>query len=169
MDLVTITIGLTLLALCIVPFLYLQRRLQANKKKLIQEFNSLAQQRQLNISQYDFWEPGYAIGIDTDKKKVLYTRKKDGKEQLLVLNLSDLKQCRVNNLYRDSESGRTIDLVELSLVFANAKIPEKVFEFYNREVNLNFNDELLLAEKWKNIINSNLVAKGTPVNIALQK
>ncbi|WP_114783536.1 hypothetical protein [Botryobacter ruber] len=154
MDLETIITGLVFLALCILPVIYVQRKQKAKKKKLIKEFTSLAQHRQITISQHDFWQPDYAIGIDTVNKKLLYTRKKEGNEQLIVVDLQDLKQCRVNNLYRDANGSRTIDLIELSLVFANAKTPEKKLEFYNREVNLNFNDELLLAQTWENIINS---------------
>ena len=155
MDLETIIIGLASLALCIVPIFYFQSKQKAKKEKLLQEFMKLAQQHQLMVTQYDFWDPSYAIGIDTAKKILLYTRKGAEKDDVMLIDLSDVQQCKVNNLYRDSVGGRTIDLIELAFICTNSKALKNL-EFYNREINLNLNNELLLTEKWKNIVNVNL-------------
>lgn len=158
MDLGSTIIGIVCLVLIIVPVLYFQRGQIKKRKKLLHDLVNLAEQQQLKISQYDFWGPFYAIGIDTDKKELLYTKRKEGKDQETLVDLSEVRQCSVNNISRDANGGRTIERIELVFTFKNAKYPEKTLEFYSREETLNLNEELKLSEKWRDIVNSNISA-----------
>lgn len=161
MDSSTIIIGLVCLAIIILPILYFQRNQKNKASKLFNEFSNLAGQQQLNISQYDFWDPFYAIGLDSDKMKLFYTKRRESVVQETVIDLLEVGQYRVSNTNRDTNGSKVIDYIELTFTYRNSKHPEKSLEFYNREENLILGGELRLAEKWKTIINTSLAAKQT--------
>ncbi|MFT2010194.1 hypothetical protein ACMA1I_16080 [Pontibacter sp. 13R65] len=161
MDLETVIIGLLSVALFVVPIMFVQRKQKAKRLKLLQEFIGLAGQRQVNIDLHDSWDPYYTIGIDTVKKKLFYTLRNEGQEQQSFVDLAEVGACSVKNSNRDQNGEKIIDRIDLVLSSRNARQADRVLEFYNREVSLNFNNELMRAEKWKSIISSNLMATPT--------
>jgi hypothetical protein len=158
MDLETIIIGILSLTFFIVPIVLIQRNNKKKKGMLLQDFRQLAGQQQLSISQHDSWDTIYTIGIDSDQKKLLYTRKREGKDQEIVIDLAEVSQCRVNNLSRETNGNKVIDRIELAFLPRHAKQPEQTLEFYSREESLNLSEELKLSEKWHAIVNSHLAA-----------
>ncbi|MHC2992270.1 hypothetical protein OB13_11965 [Pontibacter sp. HJ8] len=125
---------------------------------LLQDFRQVAGQHQLNISQYDTWDTIYTIGIAPDQHKLLYTRKQEGKDQEIVIDLTELSQCRVNNLSTETNGNRIIDRIELAFIPRHSKHAEQTLEFYNREESLNLSQELKLAGKWQTIVAAQLAS-----------
>ncbi|WP_347158736.1 hypothetical protein [Pontibacter chitinilyticus] len=156
MDFVTTTIGLLCIILLILPFLYVSRKNKLKSRKLLQDFLDRADQQQLTISHYDFWDPFYAIGIDKNKKRLFYTRSQTGTAQQVLIDLSEVGRFWVNKLSKETHGNMVIDHIELVFSYRNQKHQEKVLEFYSKEENLNLTDELRLSEKWKQIINESL-------------
>lgn len=156
MDLESFIIGLISLALFIVPIMLIQRKQRQQKKKFLENFMNLAEQKQLKITEYDFWNHCFAIGIDKGQNKLFYLKKQNEGEQTALINLSEVAACRVINMNREVNGDRVIDFIELRFTFRNPGIPEQALEFYNKEKSLSLNEELLIAEKWKAIANTSL-------------
>jgi len=161
MDLISTTIGLLSIILLILPFAYARRKHRINNNKLLQNFKAVAEQQQLTLSQYDFWDPFYAIGIDEQKKQLLYTQNQNGKEQQTLIDLADVGRCRVNKQTRETNGNTIIERIDLAFLMQNQKPQETSLELYSKEVNLNHTTELQLAEKWQGIVSGCL-----PVNPA---
>lgn len=156
MEVGEVIFGLLALACFIVPVVYIQRRGRQEKKKFLKEFLQLAQQQELNLTTHDFWNHSYAIGLDPLKNKLFYLKKREGEEQQVVIDLAEIEKCRFINANRTVNGSRVIDRLALGFGFLNSGLPEKNLEFYTKEESMAVHDELALAEKWQELINSHL-------------
>lgn len=159
MDLGSAIFGIFALACFIVPVIYLQRAKKKERTKFLKGFTDLAEQQQLSISEHDFWNHCFAIGIDTSKNKLFYLKKQKETEQKFLIDLSEVEYCRVNNINRSVNQDKIIERLELVFTFRNSKLPQKALEFYNKDETMALHDELQLIEKWKTNINSRLEVK----------
>ena len=162
MELGSLIFGLFTLACFIVPVIYLQNVKKQEKKKFLQDFNLLAKQQGLEISQADFWNHSYAIGIDSQKQKLFYLKKNNEQEQKILVDLAELVSCQIINKSRYEQDTMMVDHVLLSLTYQNPGVAEKTLEFYDKNESMTIDDELQLSEKWNTIINSQL--KLRPLN-----
>ncbi|GAB3196254.1 hypothetical protein ABID22_002830 [Pontibacter aydingkolensis] len=153
MDLETLIIGAISLAVFIVPIILIQSKQKAKKNKLLSEFLASGEQQQLRITQYDFWNQCYGIGLDEVQQKLFYANKCAGKEQQLVINLAEVSKCRLVSEKREVNGNVVFDLIGLHISFRNPKLPDQHLEFYNKEISLSLMDELQLAEKWNALSN----------------
>lgn len=156
MDLDSAIIALVLLTLFIGPLAYY---LVAQKKKrniFLKEFIALAEQQKVKFSQLDVWGLYYGLGLDNSTNRIFYFKKRDGKENMVLIALSEVEKCHVNNINRTVNDTKVIDRLELVFKYRNAKFPDLSLEFYDNEESMSLNDELHLTEKWKAIINSSL-------------
>ena len=150
--------GLLALACFIVPVIYIQRRNKQEKKKFLKEFIHLAEQEKLIISAHDFWNHNYAIGLDANSHKLFYLKRKEGVDQQLVINLSEVEKCSLMNLNRTVNDSLVIDRLALKFSFRNSKLLEQVLEFYSKEETMAVNDEVQLSEKWRALITAHIEA-----------
>ena len=157
MEPISVIIGIITLACFIVPVLYYQGVQKRKRKEFLKNFIGVAQQEQVMVTEYDFWNHGYAIGIDRVKNQLFYLKKKEGKEQKILIDLNVVDRCSLVNQNRLVGDNRTIDRLSLVFSYRNAKHPEKELEFYNKEESMSLNDELQLLEKWKSLVNTKLV------------
>lgn len=162
MDLPSIIIGLICCALFVVPIIYIQSVQKNKSRKFLADFNNLAAEQQLIMSQHDLWKHCYAIGIDTKANKLFYLKKEADKNHTALVSLSDLAACSVGNINRNINNNKVIDRLELVLSFRNTKMPRQTLEFYNVEKGMALNDELRLVEKWNTILNSSIDAGKKP-------
>ena len=159
MDLGSAIFGLLAVACFVVPVIYLQMVKKNERKKFLKEFLQLAEQEQLKISAHDFWNHSCAIGIDTNKNKLLFLKKQEGNEQKVIIDLVEVEKCSLINISRNVNDNRVVDRLGLGFTFRNGKHPENSLDFYNKEENLSINDEHTLSEKWKATINEHLQAR----------
>ncbi len=158
MDLGSAIFGIFTLACFIVPVIYLQSKKSKEKKEVLKIFKALAQQQGLIISAHDFWNHCYAIGLDSEQNKLFYFKNQDGREQNVVIDLTEVEKCSVVNVNRMVNDNKIIDRLGLSFAFRNPKLPEKILEFYTKEEGMPVNDEFQLSEKWKAIVDARLQA-----------
>ncbi|PRX98424.1 hypothetical protein CLV24_1642, partial [Pontibacter ummariensis] len=144
--------------------LLIQKMQKQQKKKLQQHFLDLAQQQQLKISQYDFWNHNFAIGFDRAQNKLFYFRRQSEVEQTASISLSEVTACRVANINRDVNGSKVFDLIELRFKFQNPKLPEQALLFYSKEETITLNEELILAEKWNTIVGMHLPNQQSQIN-----
>lgn len=155
MDLESIIMAFGALLLVAAPMLYFQRKQKNKQSKERLNLDRLGKAEGLEFSLYEFWDSGYAIGLDTSKKVLCYFTRIAGKEEYTLISLAEVGNCTVINDHRDVNENRVIDQVRLGFTFKDTRAHKSLL-FYDREANLNFTNELLLAEKWKNIICSNI-------------
>jgi hypothetical protein len=161
MDLNTLIIGLVCLALVIVPLIYFQNIQSKKSLKLYTDFLSTAENQKLDITLTDFWDPFYAIGIDTNNLKLLYIKKHEGIDQQTIVDLTQVSRCSVNKMSRDTDGSKVIDKIELVFSSSDPRYSVKVLEFYSREENLILGHELKICERWCTTINASLAEAAT--------
>lgn len=144
------------MALFVAPILYIQRKQKAKTAKLLSDFLRLAEARQLKITAHELWSECYGIGLDEGQQKLFYVSTREGNEQQVQINLTDVKKCAVVSAGRDVSDGKVIDQVELRLTPRNGK--ELHLEFYNKEENLHMSGELQIAQKWSDLVNAAVAA-----------
>jgi hypothetical protein len=138
-------------------FLYIQRKQRNEQNKARLHLDRLGKGQGLTFSLYEFWGAGYAIGLDTSKKVLFYLHSVAGKEEHTKVNLADVAKCILINDHRNVNENRVIDQIRLNFTFKDSRAHQSLL-FYDKETNLNFTNELLLAEKWKSILCSNISA-----------
>lgn len=165
MDLEIIITGIVAVALFIVPVYLIQKKQKGKVAKARQAFVDRGAQRQLHISNCELWSPDYAIGIDEQQRKLLYLSDYEQQAGEHLVDLDQVKQCRVLNEYRDSNGNRMIEHVALVLSMTGQKPGEIQLEFYNNKKSMMHSDELKLAEKWNATINAVIAASPKPVQV----
>jgi len=165
MDLEIIIIGILSVALFIVPIYLIQKKQKGKVAKARQAFVDRGAQRQLNITTCELWNPAYAIGIDEQQRKLLYLSDFEQQTREQLVDLDQVKQCRVLNEYRDSNGNRMIDHIALVLSMAGPKPGELQLEFYNNQISMMHSDELKVAEKWNATINAVIAARPKLVKV----
>lgn len=162
-DLYSVVIGVIALASFIVPIVYIEYYKNRDSRKLTEHFTKAAQEKSLRLSQFDVWHGRYAIGLDTRAKTVIYLYKRNGKEEVVLLDLTELKRCRISKEEDVSETGersrRAPTRIDLRIGYLNPHKNDVTLEFYHRENGDTVRDELILAEKWSEIVRSKLTKR----------
>ncbi len=135
--------------------------LRANAKKREQKvlapLYDFAAENGSKLSAHDHYN-NFLIGMENSGIDRLFFIGKNGdKEIKKMINLSDIKNCRVARIGRSVGSGKesyqVTDRIELVLTPAEKNKPETGLEFFNTEYDqLTITDELRLAEKWEAMI-----------------
>lgn len=158
MDIKNAIIGFVLVAIFILPLVYLVNMQKNKDKKILKSFNAVAKKFNVSITKSEIWNSGYCIGIDDSNKKLLYFYKKNGKEESTLIDLSEVKKCKSSNINRNvkTKSGNiyVIDRIELVFSYKDSSIADKALMFYSAVDDMTLSNELQLAEKWQNAISS---------------
>jgi len=162
-DLFTIIIGVLALSIFFVPILYFEYYKKRKTKKFTAYFNQLMQNNSIDLFQYDMWRDQYGIGIDTITKKIIYTKQGNGQDNTEILDLSEIKKCRISKeddkISTPNGDRRLTTQVDLHIEFLSPKKPAVFLEFYKGENQDSAREEVFLAEKWSKIINAKLTNK----------
>jgi hypothetical protein len=148
--------GITLLLLCVMPFIIIRKNRQKRDKKYKGTISSLAEESNNEIDLYDGWR-STIIGLDRFNRKLFFLRKAGDKDIRVVVDLSDIQFSKVLNTRWSArhESQSMTQKLELALTRVDRNKPPIHLEFYNADYDsLTLMDELLLAEKWSALINS---------------
>ena len=163
MDFATALIGIAVLAAITLPFLLMGRSQGKQDKQLQAALLQAAAQNGLNITQKDFWARKYGIGIDPTAGKLLYLKKKSEAIQTLLIDLTQVEKCRLVNLSRGVKTHQTaskvIEHLELRFTFHQPGSSEQILEFYNVDESLTMGREVLLLEKWNQLVQEQLTQK----------
>ena len=162
MEIEIIIIGLICVALFILPF-YLSRR---NRLKRENKYLSQIQQKALaigsKISTHDFLQDGI-IALDEQQAKLFFYRELNTGTQSQTIDLSKIQRCRLLNLgrnvAREGGSYRVTDKVKLVFTLLKKEQPEIIVELFDSEHTVQLTDELKLAIKWEQLINTNYLVK----------
>ena len=162
MDLSTIIISIIALMLFVVPIMYIKSVQKKKAQKHLNEFLGQAQAQQLQLTQHEFWDDCYGIGLDEAKQKLFYVKKHQGNEQQQVVNLAEMKSCSVSTTSREAGDNTVIEQISLRFTPRTPKAQELYLEFYSHEVNLMVSGELRTANKWSDIANESIKSSFVP-------
>jgi hypothetical protein len=160
MDKSSTIIGIVIVVIIVLPFLIYNIYKSMKKRKFQKDFMDFAEKANLKISRHDIWKNHYAIGIDSDSKRLLYYNIKENKPGATLIELSEVQKCRVVSTDRHVKSQNSINdktnRLELVITYNNSGVPEKILEFYKNPEFMPGTEDFAHADTWLSIINSNL-------------
>jgi len=161
MDISSIIIGIICLAMFVVPPIYWDRVQKQKEKRFIGHFLALAEKQLLKITEREMWNNRYCIGLDQDARRLFYLKRhEEGKEEIAVIDLSTVRNCKVMLDKRKIPTKRgDFEIIEhINLVFQpyDQKQPEQIVEIFDLEESIRITGERPLANKWEKKINSML-------------
>lgn len=155
MDTSTTIAGIVIILAIIAPIFLYNKNSKKKKKQFINDFFALGEANGIKISEYDVWNH-YAIGFDSDSKKILYLNNSANTEKALIVNLQLVKASEIQNTSRSvgTNSGSQSVLEQLNLkISLSGKDTALIFlEFFSINNNSILVDELKLIEKWHKLI-----------------
>lgn len=150
--------GVIIVLLCVLFFIIVRKNRQKKEKEFKALISSLAGESNCKIDVYDRWN-NTMIGMDNMSRKLFFLRNAGGKAIRIMIDLSDIHMSNVVNSRWNNkgESYNATQKIELALISKEKGKPQILLELYNADYdNLTVMDELLLAEKWSNLINSTI-------------
>ena len=159
MDLTSTIIGVGLLLLCVLPFVFMGRKRRKNENLLKQKLHSLAADKQCKLANCEV-HGNFAMAMDESGNYLFYSNSKRQQDVNCSINLTEIQSCKVVNTSRtleDSGDKRTIiDKLELSFAPIEKSKPAILLEFYEVSEDLQLNGELQAIQMWEDQINSRL-------------
>ena len=156
----SIIIGAGFLAVFFVPIMYSQRKQKTKHRKLLASFEEAAKSHQFKITQLDVLGDQHVIGIDNLKKKVFFFRNTEGGTERILIDLRDVEACKLINASRNlkTHAGNTtvVDRLGVRIIYKQGRLPEKKLLFYDGTSGNALGNQFALAQKWVQVIQSNL-------------
>jgi hypothetical protein len=158
MDLASALIGLIAFALFIVPIVIINRGQKKRKEHMVQSLHKIALEHNSQIADHEVCGD-FAIGVDPANKMVFFFKKTRDQETAQFLDLKTIEKSTVMNASRAFNNQKLVDRLELRfLPMTKDKTPVD-FLFYDAEVNMQMNGQLLSAEQWSKRINELIKSK----------
>lgn len=149
----TLITGIIAIGLCLLPFIFVRRH--ANKQKRLLQ----AQMQQLaggKLAYFDQWQ-NRAIGIDQLNETLYFLHNANSQPKTMTLTLADVQQCR---LHQPAKTKSALDgnPEKISLLFDMKREPKiQEWVFYERILDPVYDGiPLSLAKKWQERISSQL-------------
>jgi hypothetical protein len=149
-------IGVIIIAIIAIPFVFDYRSRKNKTKALLQSIKNLASQHNGNITQYEICSD-FVIGLDANSKFVFFLKQKKNEAVTQIIDLSEVKSCavdkKVRTLNNDNGNFSLTDKVELSFTPKNPEAGITKFELYDDKANMQISGEIQLANTWSKQIN----------------
>lgn len=147
MDATSLTIGIILMLVCILPFIIFNRINGKKRKKRIENLNQIAKENNATIQEKDDWNQSI-IGIDKTNKLLFFSKKSEEFDKFISINISELLKCRIE---RTENKDNVLEKLELELTFASK--PTVVLEFFNKNETRLILNEIEIIQKWQTLLN----------------
>lgn len=141
-------------------FTYIGRKASIKSKKTIKD---LIKGQNLKFTEKEFWNHNF-IGIDKDKKVLLFVKIKSPENEIIRIDLNDVKSCVIDKNTREIKREKKLEyeLQQMNLeIQLNSKLSSVTFNFYDIEDQLAEDFEMKRAEKWKHFIADNILRKNS--------
>lgn len=155
MDLGTAIVGAICAALCILPFVLMNRNRKKNERQILLSLKNNASQHDSQISQYEL-HGHFAIGVDQTKKYVYFYHQDKGVTNEQFIDLAEIESCKPVNTHRvvshrDGDQ-KIIERLDLCLTPRDRSKQPFNLEFFNAQHSPQLNGELQIVENWSNVI-----------------
>jgi hypothetical protein len=150
-DLPSLIIGIFALATFCAPIAWYQISEKLKVKKLNKELTDYAREENITLSNREVWGNDYALGIDQENKKLLYFKYGENKNRKQVIDLTEVKMCKVSNgtktIKNASGSSSIISSIRLLFQYQNPKKGSTSLEIYDGENGKTLTSEITIANK----------------------
>jgi hypothetical protein len=147
MDATSLTIGIILLIICVLPFIIFSIINSKKRKKRIQNLIQKAKENNATIHEKDDWNQSI-IGLDKTNKMLFFSKKSEEIDKFISINISELLKCRIE---RTENKLKALEKLELELTFASK--PTVVLEFFNKDETRILLNEIEIIQKWQTLLN----------------
>ena len=147
MDSTSLTIGIILLIICVLPFILFSVINTKKRKKRIENLILKAKENNATIQEKDDWNQSI-IGIDKTNKMLFFSKKSEEFDKFISINISELLKCRIE---RTENKNKVLEKLELELTFASK--PTVVLEFFNKDETRLILNEIEIIQKWQTLLN----------------
>ena len=147
MDAISLTIGIILFIICLIPFIIFSINNIKKRKKRIENLVKKAKDNNASIKEKDDWNHSI-IGIDKTNKMLFFSNKSDDFDKFIAINISDLHSCMIE---KKENKHKTIEKLELELKFASR--PTLLLEFFNKNKTRLLVNEIEIIQKWQTLLN----------------
>lgn len=117
-------VGIIITLLMLVPVAFLIMSTSGKDKKVKKSVMQISQTNGINLKTVDVIG-NCVIGVDEVSKKLVYTSKTNPSADFKIINMEDVKDCRVKSI---KQTDKTLDWVGLELV---EKAGKREISFYN--------------------------------------
>lgn len=159
MDSGSLLIGAIMLALCVVPILFIGRSRKKHKKKLLNSLLSFAESQNCNITQHELCGK-ISLGLAEDPNYFFFVKHSKEKVTKQYVNLTEIQNCKVINtstaVGSKAEKIKVLDKLEMSFVPHDKSKQGIIIQFFDVEEDVQLTGELQLIEKWSKLINHKL-------------
>ncbi len=149
MELSTPLMGIIFIVAMLAPVAYLIMSAMGKDKKVIKSVKQLSQAQGVNLKTIDVIG-NCVIGVDEVSKKLVFTSKRNPSEDLKIINMENVKECRSKTI---RQTDKTLDWVGLELTENTGK---QEIQFYNEhddnELSRDPHACLQQAKRWENIL-----------------
>lgn len=156
MSIVTIIIGLVVLALFALPFILSDKGRKETEKRLLAALKTLAAQHNTTVAEHDF-ATQFAIGLSSDGQYALFIKTIAENTESTSLQLPMVQACRSNTVTHIVKVGKNtesvLDRLELVFQFKNTDTPALTWVLFDAQNNLQLNDEIELMRRWEKRLN----------------
>lgn len=153
MDLGTAITGSICVLICTLPFVLIGISRRKKEKESLTALNNLAKHNNSTITDSEICG-NYVIGIDKTKRTLFFITKEDDSFREQLVELSNIKDCKVTNIRRSTKNGKIIQRLYLQLSYTEQIKHEVILEFYNADINYQLSGEMESIEKWNNLIHN---------------
>lgn len=147
MDATSLTIGIILLIICVLPFILFSVNNNKKRKKRIENLVKKAKENNATIQEKDDWNQS-VIGLDKKHKMLFFSKKSEEFDEFIFINISELLLCRIE---RTENKHKILEKLELELTFASK--PTVVLEFFNKNETRLILNEIEIIQKWQTLLN----------------
>ena len=147
MDSTSLTIGIILLLVGVLPFIVFSIINNKKRKKRIENLIQKAKENKATIQEKDDWNQSI-IGIDKSNKMLFFSKKSEEFDKFISINISELLKCRIE---RTENKHNVLEKLELELTFASR--PTIVLEFFNKDETRIILNEIEIIQKWQTLLN----------------
>lgn len=147
MDSTSLTIGIILVIVCVLPFILFSVNNSKKRKKRIENLVKKAKESNATIQEKDDWNQSI-IGIDKTNKMLFFSKKSEEIDKFISINISELLKCRIE---RTENKHKVLEKLELELTFASK--PTVVLEFFNKDETRIILNEIEIIQKWQTLLN----------------
>ncbi|GGW53354.1 hypothetical protein DFQ11_101177 [Winogradskyella epiphytica] len=161
-------IDAVIIACIILPFIFIitgRRKRESTLRKILQ-FE--AAQNNCNLDEMEIHN-SFAIGLDTEAKKLLFRKTTALKKYTQIINLSTVEHCEFLKITRSvktkTKGEKVIEKLHLTFIHNNGQ-RTSILEFYDHEDEMILDDAVITGEAWERKINLLLLSGSMGFSVA---
>lgn len=166
-----IIISIVLIALCILPILYIIYNTQQKDSQLKKGLKSGVEKQNGNLTDFVIHN-NFAIGIDEHAKQVYFYKNSGSNEEFKTINVYNNLICSINTSIESvrSHNKKEEHVLSVSLCFSNAKSSNiESFELFNCDESFQLTGEIDVARVWKKKIDDLIIKQHTDTSVNRNK